>query len=260
MSACVVEDRDRDILKKFPAAVYQVPNFVQERRLFKAVGHRHKPAAKLPSQIVVAKDLKKRIDTHLHRLLVTAQSAEQFQELRQEIFPEYVELSGAIGTLARIFDSRKDLTAVVNEAFAAIKALLGSDTCILDGYSGAKDEAFFCLDSLHRAHFLAQDVITAISQGILPPDSLNGYQAAISQEWWSLLHLHCISFAIDRRIQPTGEVFLCLMDGFRHSVMSYAAARAAMEPKYRADYAVVDFSSLSPGYDDLYPTDGCHKA
>jgi len=245
---------DRDIFRKFPATVYQVPKFSEEL----GSGSRKKLLFRVnpkKAKNKTAVDLKKRIDTHIYRLLVTAQSTGQFKELLREVFPEYVELSGAIGTIRRVFDKDEDQVAAANAAFSRIRHNLETETFLLSRYEGAREEALNCLDALHRAHFLAQDVIAGITQGVLPRESLSSYQSAISQEWWSLLHLRCIGFSIAHKIQPTDDVFFCLMDGFRHAVLSYAAARAAMEPKYKAEYADIDFSSLTPDAEDQYLAD-----
>jgi hypothetical protein len=255
MSQCIAEDRD--IRKQFPA-LYRKPGFPEEptavpvKRDLKGRAKHVILGVRRTNKAKVIEDLTKRLDTTIFRLLVTARSKGQFTELRQELFPEFVELSGAISTLLKVIDQHEDQTALADQVFAYLRLSLSSDHWLLGRHTGAIDEAVFCLDTLHRAHFLAQDALACIRDGVLPPESVNEYQAAISQEWWSILHLRCITFSIRHKILPSDEVFLCLLDGFRHSVMAYANAREAMAAKYRADYAGVDFATIGQEVDREY--------
>jgi hypothetical protein len=256
MSQCFAEDRD--IRKDFLATLYRKPGFPEEPTALGSARGRAKRAIlkiRRTSNAKVVEELTKRLDTTIFRLLVTAQSREQFAELRRELFPEFVELSGAISTLLRVIDQHEDLTALADQVFAYLKTILSSDHWLLGHHAGASDEAVFCLDTMHRAHFLAQDVLACIRNGILPPESMDGYQAAISQEWWSILHLRCITFSIRHKILPSDEVFRCLLEGFRHSVMAYAYAREAMDAKYRSDYAGIDFAGIARELDKEYSMD-----
>jgi len=139
-----------------------------------------------------------------------------------------------------------DSDLLVTAAFDHIGQRLADDNWLLPRLEGAKDEARFCLETLHRAHFLIEDVRAALKQGILPNESLEGYCSAIYREWWSILHLRCIAFAITHKVAPTDEVLGCLLEGFRHSVMAYASARSAIEPKFSDEYAKIDFARLTP--------------
>ena len=131
-------------------------------------------------------------------------------------------------------------------AFSAIRECLEADDWLMPSQEGARDEAIFCLDSLHRAHFLAQDLAEYAARGVLEPEEyVKAYQAAIGQEWWSLLHLRCILFSIRHRIRPSDEVFRCLLVGFRHSLMAYVLAREALDAKCRSDYDGIDFARIA---------------
>ncbi|MBZ5606985.1 MAG: hypothetical protein LAP38_01905 [Acidobacteriia bacterium] len=237
----------------FPASVYRTPKFPEEtvaspKPRKRILRFRKKRSA----EVKTASDLRKRLDTTIFRLLVTARSTAQFEELRRELFPEYIEMSEAISTIWRVINKSRDEVAIANAAFAGLSKFLEADTHLLAPHAGAKDEALFCLSSLHRAHFLAQDVLENIRQSRLPRSSLKEYQSAISSEWWSLLHLECIVFAIAHRITPTDDVFYALMEGFRHSVMSYAFARSVIDPQYIADYEKIDFESIGKDLEQEY--------
>ena len=241
MSQCVADDQD--ILQRFPATVYQVPKFV---------GTATEESFHVPgSAVVTVKELNERINTHVYRLLVTARSSREFDELRQEVFPEFVELSSAVGTIL-LLDKGVVQAGAVEEAFSALWKCLKSDEVLFGGNAAPKNEALFCLDALFMSHVLAQEVMRGIVDKSLPSASLSDYQTAISQEWWSLLHLRCILFAIQHQISPTEEVLHELLVGFRHAVMSYAAARVAMEPRYASEYAEIDFSELSADNEDAF--------
>lgn len=231
---------EREILRKFPTTLYRAPSYLEENQRLEAVPE--------DSTAAVIAHLRTKLDTTVFRLLVTAESKDQFSDLVRELFPDYVEVSGAISTLVRL--GGNDQPPRVDEAFTAIKESVASADWLFESPS-ARDEATFCLDTLHRAHFLAQDVVEYINRGVLSSDC-KSYQSAIAEEWWSLLHLRCILFAIQHKIRPTYEVFLCLMDGLRHCVMSYGFAQAAMESKYQSDYRDIDFSSLAPDAEDEY--------
>lgn len=242
MSQCTTDDRD--IVKKYPGSVYRAPKFpdepVKPRKVYKIKFKR----ARIKPEAKAAAGLKKRLDTTIFRLLVTAKSTSEFKELRGDLFPEYVEVTEAISTILRVADSRRDEPTYIDAAFASYGEHLQSDTVLLARFSGAMEEALFSLDTLHRAHFLVQDVIEAIRQGVLLSSPTTELQSAISHEWWSLLHLDCIAFAIGNKVYPTDEILLSLLEGFRHSVMAYALAKSAMETKYQSDYAQIDFDSI----------------
>jgi len=247
MSQCVAEDRD--IAKKFPTAFYVSPKYPEEPFPYRIKGKaRVKTLAKLTSREKVVAGLRKQLETTIFRLLVTAQSREQFRAIREELFPKFLELSSAISTLVPL--PKGDPAAIADKIFADIATRFAADESLLPRIDGARDEAQFCLETLHRAHFLAEDVRDGLRDGTLPQESQKDYGDAISQEWWSILHLRCIAFAIRHKISPTVEVLACLLEGFRHSVMSYAHAREALEPRYCSDYASVDFSSLTPSEGD----------
>lgn len=239
MSQCIAEDRD--IARKFPSALYVYPKFPEEPP-FRSAKKRYR-AHDTPKDKVVS-EYRKELDGTIFRLLVTAQSHVQFTELRRELFPRFVELSNIIYTL--IVLPSEDLDALVTAAFDHVGQNFAEDNWLLLRLDGAKDEARFCLETLHRAHFLVEDVRAALRGGSLPPESLNNYGEAIYHEWWSILHLRCIVFAISHKVAPTNEVLQCLLEGFRHSVLAYAKARSAIDPKYSNEYASIDFSSLTP--------------
>jgi hypothetical protein len=243
MSQCLAEDRD--IVERFPTAFYVSPKYPEEPSPHRVKG---RPRVKSTSKDKVVADLRKQLDTAIFRLLVTAQSRKEFREIRDELFPKFLELSSAISTLIPL--PKGDLSAIAAKIFANIAARFTADDSLLPQIEGAREEAQFSLQTLHRAHFLAEDVRDGLKSGSLPPESQKAYAAAISQEWWSILHLRCVSFAIGHKISPTVEVLACLLEGFRHSVMSYACAREAIEPRYQSDYATVDFSSLTPDEGD----------
>jgi hypothetical protein len=251
MSQCLGEDRD--IAQKFPTAVYVSPKFPEEPPVIRKKLRRSSVKARVSNKAKVVADLRKQLETTIFRLLVTAQSKDQFSELRSELFPQFVELSGAISTLVPL--PNEDPADIAEKVFAELAKQFAADSWLLTRLNGGKDEAQFCLETLHRAHFLAQDVSDGLKNGSLPPKSRENYTAAISDEWWSILHLRCIIFAIRHKISPTDEVLMSLMEGFRHSVMSYASARQAIEPRYRADYDSIDFASLTPDPGDYDPHD-----
>ena len=248
MSQCLAEDQD--ISKKFPTAVYNSPKFPEEPCGRGGMTSRIRRARKT-SEAKVVSGLRKQLETTTFRLLVTAQSSEQFQELRDELFPKFVQLSSAIATLVPL--PQGDSAQVVDAIFARLAQEFEADEWLFPRLADAKDEAGFCLATLHRAHFLAQDVLEGLNNGSLPEESKGSYAQAISAEWWSMLHLRCIIFALRHKIAPTNAVFLSLMEGFRTSVMAYTHARQAMEPQYRHSYDSVDFSSLTPHDGDYAP-------
>jgi hypothetical protein len=253
MSQCVADERD--IAKMFQASVYRVPTFpavsLKSKRKTKKVilfRKRRRPEAR------TAEDLRKRLDTTIFRLLVTAQSADQFKDLRREVFSDYVEVSEAIATIWRTVNQlpKGDDVASASSAFVVLKSVLTDDTHLLGRHEGAREEALFCLETLYRAHFMALDLLSAIRSGTLPPESVQDFHSAISAEWWSLLHMECILFAICHKIDPTEDVFLSVLEGFRTSVMAYAHARSAMEPKYQVDYNGIDFDSIGKSIEREY--------
>jgi len=257
VSSCLAEDRD--IIQRFPTAFLSSPKFPEEptsiigRRLRLVARSKIKRAIKArdTSTSRVVADLRKQLDTTIFRLLVTAQSSDQFDDLRSELFPRFVELTNTISTLVPIPEGNP--TEIVDQVFAALAQQLAEDNWLLPRFDGAKEEAQFCLETLHRAHFLAQDVRVGLKNGTLPPESRDDYANAVSQEWWSLLHLRCLAFAIRHKISPSDAAFGAIMNGFRNSVMAYAAARKAIEPRYSADYETIDFLSLTPHEGDYAP-------
>lgn len=247
---------DVDIGRRFPTAVCVSPKFPEEPSLrragkIRAKGVKAKGATASKAKVVA--ELQKQLDATIFLLLVTAQSTQQFDDLRRELFPEFVELSGAISTLIGL--PKGDRDDIANQLFANLAGQFAADDWLLTRVEAAKDEARFCLETLHRAHFLAEDVCDGLKSGTLPPESQKGYADALASEWWSILHLRCIVFAIRHKIAPADEVFAALMEGFRHSVMSYAHAREAIEPRYHADYESIDFSKMTPSNGDYAPYD-----
>ena len=199
--------------------------------------------ANLPEDTArVVETLTTRVDTTIFRLLVTARSTQDFNELRNDSFRRFVDLSTTIQTLLREMDGYEEPD--VEASFAATRAYLDRDRWFLAS-DDTHREALFCLDTLHRAHLLIQDVMAYASMRKLSDDYLKPFQMAIWQEWWSILHLRCLLFAMRHQIRPTEEVFTCLLEGFRHSVMSYAYARTAVNSKRQHDYSQVDLEGIA---------------
>ena len=249
MSECLAEDRD--IARTFPTAIYVSPKFPEEPPIVYRPRGKVKSPRKSTSRSKVVAQLRAQIGTTIFRLLVTAQSEDQFSELRKELFPQFVDLSRTISALIPIPPG--DRSDVVETVFGELAKQFTMDSWLLPRLRDGQDEAQFCLETLHRAHLLAEDVRASLEKGTLPPESRESYCASIASEWWSILHLRCMVFAMRHKIGPTDDVLLCLMKGFRHSVLSYAHAREAMEPRYRRDYDIVDFSTLTPSDGDYAP-------
>jgi len=247
-----------DTGKKFHTAFYLPPRFPEDPPIRSKGKGKAREGIGVQSKAKVTADLRKQLETTIYRLLVTAHSRDEFIDLRGELFPDFVRLSITISTLAPVL--KEDSTIAANEVFASIAKQFSSDVRLLTRIDGAAEEAQFCLETLHRAHFLAEDVRAGLRNGTIPRESEKAYGEAISEEWWSILHLRCLAYAIRHSISPTDEVLMALLEGFRHSVMAYAHAREAIEPRYRADYDSIDFSALTTNDGDYAPFDNAFGA
>jgi hypothetical protein len=254
MSQCA---EDLDIVQRFPTAGLRIPKFPEEPKGASGLQGRIRRAFLRSNKHKVVADLVKQLETNTFRLLVTAQSRAQFEELRAELFPQFVELSSTISSLIPL--PAEDSAIVVDRVFVALGRQFADDGHILPKLERSKDEAEFCLQTLHRAHFLLQDVRVALDGGELPTDSMEPYCMGVHQEWWSMLHLRCLSFAIRHKVSPTDAVLLCVLEGFRHSVMAYAYARKAIDAKYSKEYGLIDFSG-SCEHDEDCPSEATHGA
>jgi hypothetical protein len=94
----------------------------------------------------------------------------------------------------------------------------------------------FCLATLRRAYALALDLIhspTPASQG---EHFVGLMQRSLSLIFWSMFHMECLRFMVDRRVSPATEGMLReILTGFRLCVPAYASAREALDVQSAAD-------------------------
>jgi hypothetical protein len=95
MSQCCADGQEA-VAQRFSTTLYRRPAVISEAS--------RTTLAKKTAGFV--RDLMGKLDTTVFRLLVTAQSTQQFKELANELFPEYVDLSSAVSTAVRVMDHR----------------------------------------------------------------------------------------------------------------------------------------------------------
>ena len=195
--------------------------------------------------------LRVQLDTTVFRLLTSAQSSEEFRDLRKELFPRYTSLSGAISNLIRIDLTGPELGDVLTEQYTFIISWIEKDTTILRE-DDQREEVVFCVEALHRAHKL----LFQISE-IKAPEASAGEDARLIQEtirymWWSIMHLRCLVYAICHSITPSIEVQHEVVKGLRPAVNAYAAVRGAWAIRFECDANPLDLSQLEADDEDRY--------
>lgn len=243
MNQCITH---QGFVRPFPTNVYRVPrlSLVERetnrvaRRVARPKSKERRAAPRVDTQAKAAVTLGRRLDSKVLNVL-SAKTIDEFHDLTRAVFTEFMDIADSLATLtAGPKRTPSQLVDHINSCFAILRRGFSSDTHLLSSES-VKNEALYCLDTLHRAHFLAQDVLECVIRGDLQTEALSRYGEAIGKEWVSIFNLCCLTYAIAHKVSINPEIFNCVMIGFRFSEDAYAAARAAMEPLYQAEYTAL---------------------
>jgi len=178
-------------------------------------------------EIVTLRGVIVQMNTTIFRLLMSAQTTQEFKALRKdELFEKYVRLSlAAVNLVGAAVPEQSTYQEFVQHSFESIADSF-ENAPILD--ADARDEALFCLSTLHRAYGLLPEMLRTVPANSLKRDS-QLCSRFVGSMFWSQMHLDCLRFAINNRLAPTPEVLRSVLAGFRESLSCYAAIRESAE-------------------------------
>lgn len=160
--------------------------------------------------------------------LANAASTREFVTMRDEVFPDYANLSLIISNTFSIHDERPKRARAINESIKATVNFFGKSESILGAV--LVREAVFCLDTLRRTYRLANEINKGND---LPEDRVSEDRKLCAQYTQSVLyaqlHLDCLQYAVTKRIKLDPEILHELLAGARSSVMAYSYARQAIQ-------------------------------
>jgi len=180
------------------------------------------------------------IDVAVTRL-AACRSKSEFVTTREEVFPDFMNLSYIIANSFSMTRDRAIRRAAVDQAIKTVERYFQVAGVERFGVEVVR-EAIFCFDTLRRAYKLV-DIIherhDALSQGSREADrKLAG--AFNGSALWAQLHLDCLRVIISKRMVQDQEVVDEILQGSRLSVMAYSYARQAVELRTKREPFLLD--------------------
>lgn len=215
------------------------------------------PPIEPPSQVLgneadtVIRQLNVQIDTTVFRLLTSAQTAEEFDSIRRELFPKYRNLAGAVAGIIKGDIGDVGLNDLLSVCFADLEHAFASDTSLFSVDDGGREEALFCLDALMRSHFMLCQVAHASVPQEKAEHDARLLQQSLGRIWWSQMHLRCLVFAMRESSSiPSPAVLREILEGFRVAIMAYASIREAWSIRFESEQEELDLNPSCVREDD----------
>ncbi len=168
--------------------------------------------------------------------LLHCTTIEEFQELRKEQFPIFVNLSKAFSNLVLASIPPSAVGRIAQESLVNTEQEFVSQGPFYLSDDDYK-EVLFSISTLKSAQKLIPQIISAKPSNEIEDQklSVDYFIATI----YSKMHLHCLQIAMAESMSLNRGILEVLLEGMRASVMAYAYARAGIEfrglPKYEDD-------------------------
>ena len=160
--------------------------------------------------------------------LVASPSKEEFQRTRKDLFSDYFNLARIIANSFAMKAERSAQPEAIKKSFEAVRQVFETKIPRTLGQDAAQ-EAFFCLDTLRRAHVLVTKLYSLGDppEGNKAADRELGYNFNLAASW-AQLHLECIRYIVTGHGYKK-QIIGAVLEGARHSVMAYSYARQGVE-------------------------------
>ena len=158
--------------------------------------------------------------------LVTCETLDEFDKLRHDLFPLFVNLSRASSNIALVVLDQLDISRMVQETLKETRNEIATGG--LDYLSDDDQrEALFAISTLQSAQRLIPRLVAS------PPTNEEENKKLANRYFhvtvWSRMHIHCLHTAIEESLPINNEILQELLGSARMSVMAYAYARAALD-------------------------------
>lgn len=165
---------------------------------------------------------------NLMRRAITAKTAEDFDNIRRDVFGSYYRTMSAISNLSREMIPKNMMESLVADSLSELENTFKEEGLARFGVL-ARDQAVFTVWTLGKISRLAHQMA-----GMPLHDSKAGEDRRIAQEFaffigWSNFHLDCLRASIshDRIVNP--EVLIEICDGLRAVVNAYGLVRQGLD-------------------------------
>jgi hypothetical protein len=190
------------------------------------------------------KSISKIMDDLMLRL-VDRKNADEFRQLRSEVFPHYFRILRALSDVVQVVVPLSQLERLLNESFAELEADFRNEGVRRFGASVA-DQAVFTAWTLRETSAL----LLTIQKNPLVSYDLKEKDSALASQFsaaavWTQFHLDCLSAAIrfDNPIYP--DILPEIVDGLRAAVNAYALARQGVDLRVSSE----DYLPLTAPYE-----------
>lgn len=181
------------------------------------------------------------LEAIVFRLLKTAFTAQEFRELRKELYPRYVRLSISLGQFLSA-QVAEGYFVILQGGFSLITEAVEKDK-LMPWQRGGREEALFNIETLLRAYAVLHELVH-----FPPPQENRSEDLRLAERFatyslFATLHLDCLGSALLKPDHiPSSDVLHELLLGLRSSVMAYGSVRQGYELRQKPtqeDYSCV---------------------
>lgn len=168
-------------------------------------------------------------------------TAADFQEYRKSVFPQYVELTAALGSIVRAKLNPSDLPGLIEASFSEMESRFASGSYFS---VETRQEILFCVSTLRSAHRWLPHLLTNKPNAERLQEEMELARNYTSSATWSQFHLVALGLAQAKEQSILPEVLEELLVGLRASVMTYSYVRQALDlrgllsERYSAEVAI----------------------
>ncbi|SRR5258706_6020607 len=160
-------------------------------------------------------------------------TATDFREYRTSVFPSYVDLMAALGSVVRAKLNPSDLPGLIEASFSEMEAAFSSGSYFSDE---TRQEILFCVTTLKSAHrWLPHLLSNQPLDDEVRQENMKLARSFTSAATWANFHLVALRMAQGRDQNVVPEVQQELLDGLRHAVMAYSYVRQALDLRHVLD-------------------------
>jgi len=156
--------------------------------------------------------------------VIEQRTAATFISVREEVFPQYVAVVMALGSIARVVLSKQTVDRISLESFSEMEADFRdlADTTV---GSDLGERGLFTLWTIRKIYDLAKEIETADVSSENSQEASEKAREFVRYALWTRFHLDCLikSMRTGKAIHP--EVTEHLRDGLRAAVDAYAHIR-----------------------------------
>jgi hypothetical protein len=168
--------------------------------------------------------------TRITKRLVNSASREEFVELRNKAFPDYINLCLIIANTFELPADPSVRFLAIRESFHILQQVFGHEVAARLGQETGQ-EAAFCLATLSRAYRLLERLVSRQSVPTAQDAELdqklsNNFNSAAA---WTQIHLGCLQLIVKQQSGVNKEVLAEVMQGLRAAVTAYCYVRHGLE-------------------------------